>query len=150
MMAHFRLGRVLHLRTQLRRLRAHEAETLGAEVSAMRARADALAAAREQRGDEEARAAATALPAATFQVGRAYDAALGDDERRCRAEGERAMTALVAKRAEVELERREERKLEQLETIYRERTAEEEARATAVLLDELALLRHGQAGGGRS
>ena len=149
-MAPFRLVRVLRLRTQLVRLRAHEAETLGAEVSAIRARADALAAARERRGHEEAVAAATGVPAATLQLGRSYDVARGDDERRCRIDGERAMTALVAKRAEVELERREERKLERLESVYRERAMEEEARATTVLLDELALLRHGQTSGGRS
>ena len=148
-MAPFRLGRVLRLRTQLVRLRAHEAETLRAEVFALRSRADALAAARERRGHEEAMAAATGVPAATLQLGRSYDAALGDEERRCRLDGEQAMTALVAKRAEVELERREERKLERLETVYRERATAEEARATTVLLDELALLRHGQANGGR-
>jgi hypothetical protein len=145
----FRLSRVLRLRTQLRRLRAHEADRLGAEMSAIRVRADALATARERRGEEEAKAAATGVSAETLHLGRSYDAVLRDDERRCRAEGERVMTALVAKRAEVELERREERKLEQLETVHRQRTTEEETRATAVLLDELALLRHDQARGGR-
>ena len=146
----FRLSRVLRLRTQLRRLRAHEAERLGAEMSAISARALALATARERRSEEEAAAAAAGVSAATLQLGRSYDAVLGADERRCQAEGERTMTALLAKRAEVELERREERKLEQLEAVHRERAAEEDARATARLLDELALLRHGHARGGRS
>jgi flagellar export protein FliJ len=149
-MAPFRLGRVLRLRTQLRRLRMHEAERLGVEMSAIRARAAALATVRERRGQEEARATATGVSAATLQLGRSYDEVLGDDQRRCRAEEDRIETALAAKRAEIETERREERKLEQLETIYRERATEEEAHTSAVILDELALRRYGQARGGRS
>ncbi len=148
-MATFRLSRVLRLRTQLRRLRVHEAETLAGELSTVRARGAALAAAREERARAEAAAGSTGLPAPVFQLGRQYDAALADDESRCRIDEGRLTTALAAKRAEVEAERREERKLEQLRSVHGERAAEDDARRLGTLLDELALRRHDAAKGGR-
>jgi len=147
-MAAFRLDRVLRLRTQLRRLRMHEAETLAGELAMVRRRAEALAAARDEHARVSAALAGTGMPATEFQLGSAYDAALADEERHCRLEEERTVAALLAKRTEIESERREERKLEQLEVLHRDREIEEEAHRTATLLDELALRRHGVANGG--
>lgn len=149
-MTAFRLERVLRVRTQLRRLHALQAEMLATEVDTLRVREDALAAARDRCGVEEARTAAGGVAAAVVQLARAYDTILAREEQHVHDDGVRAAAALTAKRGEVEYERREERKLEQLEAMHRERAAEEEGRATAVLLDELALLQHARARGGRS
>ncbi|HEY2388665.1 MAG TPA: hypothetical protein VGK30_17040 [Candidatus Binatia bacterium] len=149
-MAAFRLARVLHLRTQLRRLRMHEAETLGSELARLRRQAASLAARREEWARIEAATASDGVDATVFQVGRAYDDALADEERACGREQERVTAALLAKRAEVEAERREERKIEQLERLHDAREAEDEAHRLATLLDELALRRHATLNGGRS
>ncbi len=141
-----RLVRMLRLRTQIRTLRHHELEMLAAQAAAIADRRRALDDAREQRGADEARAAAAGLLAPeTFHVGRRYDAALADEERRCAVEAERLAGAIVRKRAELQEERREERRFEHLVEAQRRRTEEEESRAAAVVLDELAILGHGRA-----
>jgi len=145
----FRLERVLRLRGQLRRLRMHEAAVLAADLAATEERGRALAAAREQQGLEEASVAARGTTAASLQLARAYGAALAYQAHECTIAADAARTALVAKRAELESERREERKLEQLAALHHERVAEDEARAIATLLDELALRTHGSGQGGR-
>jgi hypothetical protein len=147
-MAVFRLERVLRLRTQLRRLRMHEAEILAGELGRLRQRATDLAARREEWARAEATTAGVGVDATVFHLGRAYDEALADEERACWRDAERVTAALVTKRAEVEAERREERKIEQLERLHAEREAEEEAHRVAMLLDELALRRHATANGG--
>lgn len=143
-MAAFRLARVLRLRGQVRRLRQLEADALAADAAELAARGRALADERDRRADDEARVAAGLLGVDELQIGRAYDDALAEAERRCRAEAERVVTALAAKRVELQEERREERKFERLAAVHREREAEHEAQATSVLLDELAILRHGR------
>jgi hypothetical protein len=147
-MAAFRLDRVLRLRTQLRRLRMHEAETLASELARLRAHAADLAARREEWARVEATKAGGGVDATVFHLGRAYDEALADEERACWRDAERVTAALVTKRAEVEAERREERKIEQLERLHDEREAEAEAHRLTTLLDELALRRHTTLNGG--
>jgi flagellar export protein FliJ len=144
-MAVFRLARLVRLRTQMRQLRQHEADALATTAATLAARAQALAAARDRRAADEARAAAAGLlDPALFQVGRGYDAVLADAERRCAADAAAVAAALDAKRAELQHERREERKFLRLEDAHRQRAADEEAHRTSVLLDELAILRHGR------
>jgi hypothetical protein len=147
----FRLARVLRLQREIRRLRRLEADALAARAEALVARARALADARARRAADELRAAAAGPVAAlTFQLGRAYDDALADEERGCRLETERVEAALAAKHAELQQARREERKLERLAAAHAGREAEDEARATGVLLDELAIAQHGRAAKERS
>lgn len=72
----FRLARVLRLREQMRRLRAHEVEQLAGELVAARALAARIVAERERVVTEEAEAAAAGtLTPAALQVGREYEAA---------------------------------------------------------------------------
>lgn len=140
-----RFVRMLRLRTQLRTLRQYEVDTLVATAAALAARRRALDDARDARAAEEARAAAAGLLAPeTLHLGRRYDVVLAEDERRVAAEAARVDVALAAKRTELQEERREERKLERLLEIHRRRASEDDARATGVLLDELAILRHGR------
>jgi len=140
-----RLARVLRLRTQIRTLRQLELEALASRAAAVADRRHTLDDARDQRAADEARAAAVGLLAPeAFHVGRRYDAALADEERRWALEAERLAAAMVTKRAELYEERREERRFERLVETQRRRTQEEESRAAAVLLDELAILGHGR------
>lgn len=144
-MAAFRLARLARLRTQMRQLRQHEADALAATAATLSARARELAAARDRRAAEEAHAAAEGLLDPTlFHLGRGYDAALADAERRCAADAAAVAAALDAKRVELQHERREERKVLRLEETHRQRAGDEEAHRTSVLLDELAILRHGR------
>ncbi len=140
-----RLVRMLRLRTQIRILRQHELEMLATRAAAVADRRRALDDARERRAADEARAAAAGLLAPeTFHIGRRWDAALADEERRCGREAEQLAAAIVSKRTELQEERREERRFERLVETQRGRAQEEESRAAAVVLDELAIMRHGR------
>ena len=140
-----RFARMLRLRTQMRTLRQLELETLASRAAAVADRRRMLDEARDQRAADEARAAAAGLLAPeTFHVGRRWDAALADEERRSAVEAQRLAAAITAKRAELQEERREERRFERLVEVQRQRAHEEESRAAAVVLDELAILHHGR------
>ena len=143
-MAAFRLARVLRLREQMRRSDARGRAARRDRRDAP-ARARELGAARDRRAAEEAHAAAEgSLEPDALHVGRGYDAALAAAERRCAADAVAAPAALDAKRVELQHERREERKVLRLEETHRQRAGDEEAHRTSVLLDELAILRHGR------
>ena len=143
MPAPFRLARVLRLHEQLRRLRAHEADQLAAQLNAARRAAARLAAERERCAEDEGRAArAGLLTPATLQVGRTYDDVLATREEEARAEIERLAAALERKRAELRRERQEEEKYVRLADAHRQRTLAEEARELDRALDEIAIDRH--------
>ena len=141
----FRLARLLRLRTQLRKLRQHEVDALTARATALAARRRALDEARDHRAAEEARAAAAGLLAPeTLQLGRRYDAVLAEEEQRCGVEATQVEGTLACKRAELQEERREERKFARLVETQWRRASEQDAHATDVLLDELAIMGHGR------
>lgn len=143
MAAPFRLARVLRLREQLRRLRAHEAEQLAAQLYAAQREARRLAAERMRCGEAERQAAlAGRLTPAVLQVGRTYDGALAERERAQLAAVERLAVALEVKRAELRRERQEEEKYVRLAEAHRQRTLAEEARELDRTLDEVAIDRH--------
>lgn len=143
MAAPFRLARVLRLREQLRRLRAHEAEQLAAQLTAARQEAMHIATERERCGEEEGRAAlAGLLTPVSLQIVRTYDGALASRERAQHAEVERLAAALEVKRAELRRERQEEEKYVRLAEAHRQRTMAEEARELDRALDEIAIDRH--------
>ena len=145
----FRLARVLRLRTQLRRQAQEQVGQVIAtmaearrEIAAVRDRADA------ERAREEA-ALATGLPAEALREGRAWEGALAARATRL-GEGLRAMGATLARARElVGLRRREERQLERLAELAREKQQAHEARADAVLVDELVLARRAAEARGR-
>ena len=143
MTASFRLGRVLRLQGQLRRLRRYEADALAASLATLEDEGHLLAAARMRLGEEEALAAAAGLLAPELlQLRRTYDGALAERERTVAARATEQRAALAAKREELAHARREERKLLRLEETHRERVAETEGRHSDRLLDELALQAH--------
>jgi flagellar export protein FliJ len=142
----FRLARLLRLRSQLRRLREHEAATLARRVAALTAEAAAVAAERERQGEAEARAAAAGmLTPARLHLGREYAAALADAERKCRIALHEAARQLDAKRDELLASHREERKVQRLEEGHRARVAEAATQGVARALDEVAIDRHRRA-----
>jgi hypothetical protein len=139
----FRLGRVLRLQMQLRRLRRHEADALVASLATLEEESHRLAAARARLGAEEAGAAAAGLlTPEVLQLRRTYDGVLAERERAAAARAAEQRAALAAKREELAQVRREERKLLRLEEAHRQRVAETEAGHTDRLLDELALQAH--------
>lgn len=140
-----RLARMLRLRTQLRKLRQHELDTLVARADALAATRRALDEARTRRAADEIRAAAGGvLTPATLQLGRRWDAVLAEQEQRCTVEASQVEAALARKRTELQEERREERKFESLVETQRLRAREGEAHAEDVMLDEHAIMRHGR------
>jgi flagellar export protein FliJ len=142
----FRLARLLRLRTQLRRLREHEAATLARRVETLTAEAAEVAAERERQGDAEARAAAAGLlTPAQLHLGREYAAALADAEQKCRTALHEASRQLAAKRDELLASHREERKVQRLEEGHRARVAEASTQHAARALDEVAIDRHRRA-----
>src|SRR5262245_1580417 len=149
MATRFRLARVLRLRTQLRRQAQEQVGQIVAamtaarrEISAMHGQADAA------RAREEA-ALATGLPAEALRDGREWGGVLKVRAARL-GEGLQAMGATLARARElVALRRREERQLERLAEQARERQQAHEARAEAVLVDELVLARRAADARGR-
>lgn len=143
MAAEFRLARVLRLREQMRRLRAHEVEQLAVELVAARAHAARIVAERERVVTEEGEAAAAGtLTPAGLQVGREYEAALAAAEAAQAREIVRLGQALEAKRAELVEARQEEEKYVRLAEAHRQRVLEEEAHELDRMLDEIAVDRH--------
>lgn len=143
MAAPFRLARVLHLREQMRRQRAHEVEQLAARLAGTRAELARLAAERLEVGRIEAgHAAAGRLTPDTLHVGRLYDASLADAERRRTDEAGRLGAALAAARAALLHDRQEEEKYVRLAAAHRQRVLEEELRDAERHLDEIAIDRH--------
>jgi flagellar export protein FliJ len=147
-MARFRLARLLHLRGQLRGLRQLEAQRIELERERLDSARDALQEGRQVLLEQSRAALAQGpLPAADLAVFGHYDDALQarttELERRLADANQR----LVAKRAEVASERREERKLENLAERHHDACAREAALAEDRLLDELALARHVRDGG---
>ena len=139
----FRLARVLRLREQIRRLRAHEAEQLAAHLAAVRAAAARVATERERAALEEGRAAmARTLTPEQLLVGRRYDAALAASERAYGDEIARTKAALDAKRAELLHDRQEEEKYSRLADAHRLRQQQEALRDAERALDEIAIDRH--------
>lgn len=139
----FRLARVLRLREQMRRLRAHEAEELAAALVAARAAVARTVAERERVVTEEGRAAAAGtLTPEALQLGRAYEAALADAEVAQELEVVRIGQALDAKRVELLAARQEEEKYVRLADAHRQRVLAEEQRALDAMLDEIAVDRH--------
>ncbi len=139
----FRLARVLRLREQMRRLKTHEAEQLGAQLVAVRGEAVRIVAERLRLGEVEAAAAvAGTLTPDTLRVGRAYDAALADAETARGLEIVQLGHALDAKRAEVLRARQEEEKYVRLAAAHRQRVLEDEAHELDRMLDEVAVDRH--------
>ncbi len=142
----FRLSRLLRLRTQLRRLREHEAAALEQQLGSLERETDAACAAQMVVAEEQRRAAETdTLTPGALRLGGDYAEALAGAERACRVAMADVGRALAAKRDELTVSHRDESKVRRLEEIHRGRTDEEQARLTAVQLDELAIDRHERA-----
>jgi flagellar export protein FliJ len=134
----FRLGRVLALRTQLRKLVQDEVALLGGQLSRLR---EDVAAAQEAERSARATAEAQArvgLSGEELRRWEAYERALAGREAALAEESARVAEAIVRGREELLTRRREERKLEHLEERARGRFVAEEARQEALLLDDLA------------
>jgi len=141
--ASFRLARLLRLRTQMRRLREHEAAALAVRVEELARSAAATGAARADRAAAEARASAEGtLTTATLALGRDYDRALAAAERACVAALGDAERALAAKREQLVYSHREERTMRRLEETERARAATAAARTVERGLDEIAIERY--------
>jgi len=145
----FRLARVLRLRTQLRR---QAQEQVGQMVAAMNEARREIAAVHGQADAERTREEAAlvkGLPVEALREGRAWERALGVRAARL-GEGLQAMGVTLARARElVALRRREERQLERLAEQARERQQVREARAEAVLVDEIVLARRAADARGR-
>ena len=143
----FRLGRVLGLRTQLRKLVQDEVALLGGQLVRLRAE---VAAAQEMERTARATAEAEARAGLTGEELRrweAYERALAGREAALAEESVRVAESIVRGREELLTRRREERKLERLEERARGRFVVEETRQEALLLDELARRRRAEGEG---
>jgi flagellar export protein FliJ len=139
----FRLARLLRLRAQLRSLKEAEVEQLATRLDAAEAGVREVGAARRRHAAaEQAAAGAGRLTADELQLGRVYDAALAERERRCGAVVEEIRAALAAKRAQLIHQHREERKVRTLEEQFNQRASEAEQRRAERTLDELVIDRH--------
>jgi len=142
----FRLSRLLRLRTQLRRLREHEAAALEQQLRSLERETEATRQAQAGAAEEQRRAAETdTLTPGALRLGRDYAEALADAERACRVAMADVSRALTAKRDELTVSHRDESKVRRLEEIHRGRADEAESRLAAVQLDELAIDRHERA-----
>jgi flagellar export protein FliJ len=140
MTAPFRLARVLRLREQMRRLRAHEVEQLAVRLAAARAEIARLAAERLRAGEHEAALARDGrLTPDALHVARRYAAALAAAEEAAARAGRELAQALDAARAELLRARQEEEKYVRLAAAHRERVLVDEARETERTLDEIAV-----------
>ncbi len=135
----FRLDRVLRLRGQLRRLAQDEMhKTIGAMTRVQ----DAIAAERASREGVRAvedAAAGSEFTGAELLRWRAFEAAAAARERVLERERATLSATLVHQRETVLERRQDERKLERLRERAAERFEAASERATAILLDELAL-----------
>lgn len=142
-MAAFRLERVLRLRGQLCRLRRLEMQAIEDEQDRLDSERTAVEVERATVLEEIARrGAAGGIDVTTFQMVRAYEDVLGERARALAARMTDARVRLVAKRDQLALERREERKLESLAEQHRAAAETAAALAAERLLDELVLARH--------
>lgn len=143
MAARFRLSRVLRLRSQLRR---QAQEQVGRIVAAMTEARREIASVRREtdahRAGEEAELP-RGMTAEALRAGRAWEGVLAQREARLGQALDALKGTLAQARDVVAERRREERQLERLAEQARERQQAEEARADAVLLDELVLARRG-------
>jgi hypothetical protein len=145
-MSGFRLERVKALRERIARMRALDAEELAGALRRIEDGAAAVAAERERLlvpgllGQNDDARSAGAEDAAW--LGRLYDTALADLERRYGVAAADASAALERAWEALTVERREERKMAHLERQHHERAGETRERAENVLGDELALRRH--------
>jgi flagellar export protein FliJ len=140
MAARFRLGRVLRLRTQLRKLVQDEVALLGASLAAVRARIEEAERAQVVLHEEAARTlCGDGMTGADLARLGTWGQALAAREAALVAEGEHMAAAIVRGREELVARRREERKLERLRERALVRAQAEEARREALLLDDLAL-----------
>jgi flagellar export protein FliJ len=139
----FRLERVLRLRGQLRRLAQDEMHRTVGQITRVQ---DAMAAERAAqdavRSTEDA-AAGGEFSGADLLRWRAFEAASAARERVLSRERDQLATTLAKQREAVIVRRQDERKLERLRERARERYEAAEERATAILLDELALRARG-------
>ncbi len=139
----FRLERVLRLRGQLRRLAQDEMHrTMGAITRVQDAMATERAAQDAVRAAEDG-AAGGEFTGADLLRWRAFEAAAAARERVLARERDQLAATLVRQRETVVVRRQDERKLERLRERARERFEAAEERATAILLDELALRARG-------
>lgn len=139
----FRLARVLRLQQQMRRLRQHEADSLSRNLASIERKGASLAGVREQLHQDEARAARSGpLMPEIWWLRRTFDAALAFTQRQFASQAAEHRAALEAKRTQLAQERREERKFLRLEDTHRRRVLDSEDRASARLLDEIAIEAH--------
>jgi flagellar export protein FliJ len=135
----FRLARLLRLRSQLRQQAQDEVAALqAAESRAVAARA-AVRAAVDATRDAELDGAAAGLTGAELAGFRTYERALRAREESLAVDVTHLSAALAEGRQALVGRRRQERQLELLEERAQDRARAEEARATTVLVDDLAL-----------
>lgn len=141
----FRLARVLQLRGQLRSLRRLEAQRIEDERSLLLTERERLDDARREALDDAALAVDRGpVDGAMLGLARAYEEVLRARLDRVAERLDENQALLMAKREQLGRERREERKLEHLETRHRTQAEIEAALAAEHLLDELVLARHGR------
>ncbi len=140
----FRLGRVLRLRTQLRKQAQDEVARTEASLAAF---GEAIAAARREqdatRAAEEV-AARGGISGEDLLRWRAYEEALLAQEQELARESARVAEELARCRRVLLGRRREERQLERLRERAEVRAGSAEERATIVLLDDLTLRQQGE------
>jgi flagellar export protein FliJ len=142
----FRLARVLHVRTQLRRQAQDEAARARSALAAAREAVAAARAVQEATRQAETVAAGAGMTGGDLLRFRAYEAAVRAREDVLAQESARLAEVLVRSREVLIARRRQERQLELLRERARDRAEEAEERAAMALLDDLALRRRG---GGR-